>query len=271
MAFPGTFPPSQTTQGQQKPVENAPKDVQPTANANVLHQSQPVYHAGQPLYSSQPAQSAPVRNHDASYTQPPPSTVAPVQFVNPSFLQNVQPKTEHGSRSTPQQFSSMPGQPSPAPSSHDSPRLEEDRSSIQSASHAILKTSPRRTDLSAVAKPSTTATSNHVDTVSLYLAVAEDCFARANEAAIRVAKHMSSAELSTHHKIVSVGLQALEVVLRSNKLSPRLEARTRLRYAGVLVEETENIMEAETALAEGISTCDKVRARPAVRSDVEKN
>jgi hypothetical protein len=41
-----------------------------------------------------------------------------------------------------------------------------------------------------------------------------------------------------------------------------MEAKVRLRYAGVLFEETENYMEAETALSQGIILCEQVRASP---------
>jgi hypothetical protein len=54
----------------------------------------------------------------------------------------------------------------------------------------------------------------------------------------------------------------MEVALQSNKLWPRLEARLRLRYAGILAEETVNTMEAETALTKGIALCDKVFPSP---------
>ena len=39
---------------------------------------------------------------------------------------------------------------------------------------------------------------------------------------------------------------------------PRQEAKVRLRYASILYEDTESLMEAETALSRGIKLCDKV-------------
>lgn len=69
---------------------------------------------------------------------------------------------------------------------------------------------------------------------------------------------MAADEVAEHHKLVATGLGCLNVALQSNKLYPRLEARLCLRYAGVLIEETTNISEAETILTRGISVCDKV-------------
>lgn len=69
---------------------------------------------------------------------------------------------------------------------------------------------------------------------------------------------MSETEVADHHKLVATGLGCLDVALKSNKLWPRLEARLCLRYASVLIDETTNIMEAETTLTRGIAVCDKV-------------
>lgn len=58
---------------------------------------------------------------------------------------------------------------------------------------------------------------------------------------------------------MATGLQCLAVALQNNKIQPRLEARVRLRYAKMLMEETQNHMDAETTLLKGISLCDKHR------------
>lgn len=88
--------------------------------------------------------------------------------------------------------------------------------------------------------------------------MAEDCFAKAHAAASKIARSMSDSELKEYNKMVATGLGCLEVAMNSNKLWPRLEARLCLRYASVLIEETTNIMEAETALTRGILVCEKV-------------
>ena len=62
-----------------------------------------------------------------------------------------------------------------------------------------------------------------------------------------------------YQKLIATGLSCLETVLQSHRLLPRQEAKVRLRYASILYEDTESLMEAETALSRGIKLCDKVR------------
>ena len=61
--------------------------------------------------------------------------------------------------------------------------------------------------------------------------------------------------LNQYQKLIATGLGCLESALNEGRLEPRMEAKIRLRYAGVLVEETDNTMEAETSLSKGISLC----------------
>ena len=61
-----------------------------------------------------------------------------------------------------------------------------------------------------------------------------------------------------YQKLIATGLSCLETILSSNRLTPRQEAKVRLRYASILYEDTESLMEAETALTKGIKLCDKV-------------
>lgn len=65
--------------------------------------------------------------------------------------------------------------------------------------------------------------------------------------------------LAQYQKLIATGLGCLESALNEGRLEPRMEAKIRLRYAGVLVEETDNMMEAETALSKGISLCEQNR------------
>jgi hypothetical protein len=92
------------------------------------------------------------------------------------------------------------------------------------------------------------------------ICVAEELLSKARKESVVVAVSGDSQRLQEYQKLIATGLGCLEVVLGSNKLSPRLEARLQLRYASILHEETTNIMEAETALTKGITLCDKVNA-----------
>lgn len=92
------------------------------------------------------------------------------------------------------------------------------------------------------------------------VAVAEECFDKARASVHDVAMSLNDTHVEEYQKLISTGLACLEASLQGGRLSPRQEARMRLRYAAVLLEETENLMEAETALSKGISLCEKVSA-----------
>lgn len=44
------------------------------------------------------------------------------------------------------------------------------------------------------------------------------------------------------------------ILMQNWRLQPRMEALVRLRYARILFEETDNNLEAETALSKGVGT-----------------
>lgn len=87
-------------------------------------------------------------------------------------------------------------------------------------------------------------------------------FAKARKEVLRLADSLDPQGVQEYQKMIATGLGCLETVLSSHKLAPRLEAKLQLRYASILCEETNNIMEAETALAKGITLCEKVNFSP---------
>ena len=97
------------------------------------------------------------------------------------------------------------------------------------------------------------------DTTSLLLPLAEEYFEAAHALGPAISISMESNHVDVYQKLIATGLGCLDTALRKGKLSPRTEAIVRLRYAGVLHEETENTMEAETTLAKGIILCERVR------------
>ena len=99
--------------------------------------------------------------------------------------------------------------------------------------------------------------------------MAEEMFTKARGEVLRLADSLDSRDIQEYHKMIATGLGCLETVLASNKLQPKVEAKVRLRYASILCEETNNIMEAETALAKGITLCEKVCSNPSIPRDTE--
>lgn len=92
----------------------------------------------------------------------------------------------------------------------------------------------------------------------LLMSLAEEFFDAAHELAPSVSISMTNANVGVYEKLISTGLGCLDTTLKHVKLPPRVEANIRLRYAGVLYEETENYMEAETALSKGLVLCARV-------------
>ncbi|KAJ9641976.1 hypothetical protein H2199_005191 [Coniosporium tulheliwenetii] len=65
--------------------------------------------------------------------------------------------------------------------------------------------------------------------------------------------------METYYKLIATGLGCMESVLKNWRLHPRMEAELRLRYAGLLHQETENTAQAESVLSKGITLCDRNR------------
>ncbi|KAK3946078.1 MAU2 chromatid cohesion factor [Diplogelasinospora grovesii] len=230
------------------------------------------------LYLNNPSQFANGYNAPEFDRPPPPPITAPPpvhpQFVNSSFPQQqtvpAVPANQHAAppAAAPapitmgSQISHLSRQPQHTSSAESSPRLDHRLAPAQSprVKSAVTK-DPRRssTGTNASAKSPMLSHTPHFDALPLLLRVAEDCFSQADAAARGVAKSMAASEIKDHHKLIATGLGCLEVALRSTKLQPRLEARLCLRYASILIEETTNLMEAETTLTRGIAVCEKNR------------
>ncbi|KUI52682.1 hypothetical protein VP1G_00250 [Cytospora mali] len=101
--------------------------------------------------------------------------------------------------------------------------------------------------------------SSHFDTPAVLICVADDCFQAAHSAVQNIATTLDQTNMNEYYKLIATGLGCLDAALSLNKLPPRTEANIRLRYATILSEETDNLMEAETALTKGIAVCEKNR------------
>jgi hypothetical protein len=109
-------------------------------------------------------------------------------------------------------------------------------------------------------QPKDEVQSQPLDTPMLLIALAEEYFAAAHKIGPSVARAMVEDLVDEYQSLIATGLGCLEATLKRKnmRLAPRMEAKVRLRYAGVLFEETENYMEAETALSQGIILCEQV-------------
>jgi Cohesin loading factor len=96
------------------------------------------------------------------------------------------------------------------------------------------------------------------DMAQLLVSLAEEYFQAAHELAPAATLSMTDVDVEAYETLIATGLGCLDTALKRVKLQPRMEANVRLRYAGVLFEETENSMEAETTLSKGIALCERV-------------
>ncbi|EAW08657.1 uncharacterized protein ACLA_095900 [Aspergillus clavatus NRRL 1] len=90
-----------------------------------------------------------------------------------------------------------------------------------------------------------------IDYQVLLLCLADEYLNTAHSQGTLIALSGQEMEIEEYYKLVATGLGCLEAVLKNWRLQPRMEALVRLRYARVLFEETENDLEAETALSKG--------------------
>ncbi|KAL4918024.1 cohesin loading factor-domain-containing protein [Aspergillus aurantiobrunneus] len=98
-----------------------------------------------------------------------------------------------------------------------------------------------------------------IDYQVLLLAMADEYLNSAHSHGTTVALLSREMGLEEYYRLVATGLGCLEAVLKNWRLQPRVEALVRLRYARILFEETENDLEAETALSKGIDLCERNR------------
>ncbi|KAK3994734.1 cohesin loading factor-domain-containing protein [Cladorrhinum sp. PSN332] len=262
----------------------SPQQLQPPAhfypNSSSAPQPQYVNYNGAPTYNQSSPAPAPAPLPALAPANDP-ATLP--QFVNPTFLQQSQqqqqpvvaPKPPTPKPPTPVSHASpnilppiamspqLPvARPPQAvkPETTKSPKLHQIPTAQRGTPIKKINTKENRRPSSghAVAKsPVTPGGSSHTETLPLLLCVAEECLEKADAAARIAAKSLSPGDIQEHHKLVATALGCMDVALKSNKLYPKLEARLCLRYASVLIEETNNIMDAETTLTRSISVSEK--------------
>ncbi|RAH42941.1 uncharacterized protein BO95DRAFT_455411 [Aspergillus brunneoviolaceus CBS 621.78] len=108
-------------------------------------------------------------------------------------------------------------------------------------------------------KSSTQKSAKTPDYQLLLLAMADEYLDAAHNHGTMVALLRREMDMEEYYKLVATGLGCLEAVLKNWRLQPRVEALVRLRYARILFEETDNDLEAETALSKGIDLCERNR------------
>ncbi|KAJ5613100.1 hypothetical protein N7510_006294 [Penicillium lagena] len=119
--------------------------------------------------------------------------------------------------------------------------------------------SPKIAPQIVAAEKPTKPTKPPVDYQVLLLSLADEYLNAAHNYGTKAALATREADVEEYYKLVATGLGCLEAVLKNWRLQPRKEALVRLRYARILFEETDNDIEAETALSKGIDLCERNR------------
>lgn len=253
--WPGHDPPNPNTyiNGQVSSTPNGTHSqyLPATPSGAYLGQGQYWNQTAQPQYAQERAASRPAVNGNAhGYHLPPTPTHAlppvPTRSLPPP---QTQTQTQNQSQQTqprfisPAQLFQQPAQAQPMPQYMSPQQIFQPR---DPAPNTSARMAPVRT------------TTVEIDRPSLLMSLAEEFFDAAHGLASSVALSMTKANVEAYEKLIATGLGCLDTALKNVKLSPRVEANIRLRYAGVLYEETENFMEAETALSRGIALCERV-------------
>ncbi|KAI0416833.1 cohesin loading factor-domain-containing protein [Xylaria grammica] len=284
----GMHPSAQMMQSIQQP-------IQPTNHYVQQQQQQQQQHSQlqQPLPPPPQQRQAPLQQQqqpqrmDWQHMPPPVSVASP----SPSPYQNAQPPSQpqvqhqhhmpqhinspvisHSPQVQHQQHANSPVMPhSPHVPPHVIPNNQHRTPSASARIEHVARVSasPRLTSQTVTRSPSVSSTRspalapvlipNHQDTTSLLICMAEDFFSKARRGVRDVATTLDERSVHDYQKLIATGLACLEVAIGSNKLTPRLEALARLQYASILCTETNNVMEAETALTKGITLCERNR------------
>ncbi|KAJ5313724.1 uncharacterized protein N7443_000608 [Penicillium atrosanguineum] len=121
------------------------------------------------------------------------------------------------------------------------------------------KPQQKRNSLQGTEKAAAKPAKPPVDYQVLLLSLADEYLNAAHRHGTKMALATRQGDIEGYYKLVATGLGCLEAVLKNWRLQPRKEALVRLRYARILFEETENDLEAETALSKGIDLCERNR------------
>jgi Cohesin loading factor len=100
-----------------------------------------------------------------------------------------------------------------------------------------------------------------IDYQLLLLSLADEYMDTAHSIDMLAALNSGDAQPGEYYKLVSTALGCMETVLNRFRLQPLKEAQLRFRYARALYDETENDLEAETALSKGIDLCERNKLR----------
>lgn len=93
----------------------------------------------------------------------------------------------------------------------------------------------------------------------MLLSAADEYIAAARGMGSMIARQKRSGDVQQYYKLMSTAMGCMYAVLKKYNMQPRDEAKLRLRYASLLIEETDNTTEIDEILSKGISLCARCR------------
>ncbi|KAJ4990633.1 75k gamma secalin [Stagonosporopsis vannaccii] len=93
----------------------------------------------------------------------------------------------------------------------------------------------------------------------MLLSAADEYISAARNIGLAVARQRKDSDIRQYYKLMSTAMGCMDATLRKFNLQPRDEAKLRLRYASLLIEETDNTTEIDEILSKGISLCARCR------------
>lgn len=226
-----------------RPVSSTPSKPQ--------HQSPPKPQETHARISSQshpPPMAPPVQSHDRtpSQSQPRPTPQTYKHAMSPPQSQS-RPKQSPDSQTRP-----VPQQRPPTQTRTPQVVIETRRPATQNTPNSV----PSRVSIPQPREPREAA----IDLQPVLLGLADQYVNKAHGMSSYLARNPEEADVDQYYSLISAGLGCMESVLKNWKFpEPKIEARLQLRYANLLLEETENDGELQDLLTKGVALCERNR------------
>ncbi|KAF2268909.1 hypothetical protein CC78DRAFT_529545 [Lojkania enalia] len=207
------------------------------------------------LHSRPPQAQMPQRSQSLQQTTARPQQRTPSLPASSQHRSPMQPQPQP--QLTPKQARSQQSSPNQHPSS-----LPYTVSSQHKSHPKVIinkQTTPQPLHKPSGAHHAPPAKALPTDLAVLLLSTADEYINAARRIGSVAAMGQSQADLAQYYKFMATGLGCMDTVLKKFNQAPRDEAKLRLRYASLLIEETDNNAEIDAVLTKGISLCDRSR------------
>jgi hypothetical protein len=192
------------------------------------------------------------------------------QPIDPPVQSYDRSPSQPQSRPTPQTYKHAMSPPQPQSRPKQSPNSQtrptsQQRPSVQMRTpQVVIETKRPASQNPPSSVPSRTPVplprESAIDLQPVLLGLADQYISKAHGMSSYLARSPQEADVDQYYSLISAGLGCMESVLKNWKFpEPKIEARLQLRYANLLLEETENDGELQDLLTRGIALCERNR------------